>query len=656
MGSHTDNCRHLDSVVLVSGLRIVTTRDGLDVAYGVTLSMARGEVLGLVGESGCGKSTLGLSLLGFVRPGLSFAGGSVHVCGHDIFNASDNELRELRGRMVSYVPQDSMTSLNPGLRVEQQFHEVLTAHGIGERAKRRERITELLRQVDLPANTEFLRRYPHQLSGGQQQRVAIAMSFACKPSVVVMDEPTTGLDVATQLKVLEAVDTLRKESDTAVLFISHDLSMLAGYADRLAVMYAGGIVEMATAADLRHDTRHPYTFGLFEAIPDPSGTQALVGIPGNSPPPSQRSGGCSFAPRCRYALPSCSHAEPLLTPVHDTDGSSQHGVDLSAHLVRCFRSPEIALVPEEATSALRPAKTAAEREALLTGEGLVAWHGRRRILDHVDVRLPAAGSVALVGESGSGKTTLARCLVGLHAAFEGDVRLSGQRLARKARSRSRNLRRLVQYVFQNPYSSLNPRKSIASIVAQPLKVFFGTKGREARDEVVRALTSVGLGEEYLERYPHELSGGERQRVALARALIAQPAVLICDEVTSSLDVSVQAVTVNLLRELQLQSGVSMLFITHNLPLVRHIADWVMVLRAGKLVEEGSVDRLFSCPSDPYTRSLLLAGTDAWARRDSSDATHLRTQSQTGIPECSEVLHAQIPAHSRLTESPPGEEI
>ncbi len=606
------------SLVVVDGLNIVTTRGGLHVIRDVSFHMERGEVVGLVGETGCGKSTLGLSLLGFVRPGLTFATGTVCVCEQDMLKATSRELRALRGSTISYVPQDSVTSLNPGLRIEQQFDEVLSVHGVEARGERRARIDDLLTQVDLPTSTEFLRRYPHQLSGGQQQRVAIAMSFACKPPVVVMDEPTTGLDVATQRKVLDAIDVLRRGSDSAVLFVSHDLSMLAAFADRLAVMYAGQIVETAASAHLRRRARHPYTFGLFEAIPDPTGRRALVGVPGNSPTPEQRLDGCSFAPRCRYALPACRDAEPRLTSVqHDDDPPKSDG-EASTHLVRCLRSKELALLPRQTAPSRHPSLAGEVEASLLIADDLVAWHGPRRVLDHVDVHVPAGQCVALVGESGSGKTTIARCLVGLHVHFDGEVRLRGRRLERKARNRPRDTRRLLQYVFQNPYSSLNPRRSIASIVAQPLRVFFGTREQAARHEVVQALASVGLGEEYLHRYPHELSGGERQRVALARALIAGPSVLICDEVTSSLDVSVQAVTVDLLRRLQVDSGVSMLFITHDLPLVRHIADRVMVLHGGRLLEEGPADQLFASPRDPYTKSLLTADTDAWTAHRTAD--------------------------------------
>ena len=607
------DCLRPDSkpVVAVEGLRIATTSQGLDVVHDVSLEICHGEVVGLVGETGCGKTTLGLSLLGFVRPGLRFASGSVVVDGRDLLACDAATLRAIRGSTVSYVPQDAGTSLNPGLRLGQQFDELLAVHGVADHSKRRERVADVLTQVGLLGGREFLGRYPHQLSGGQQQRAAIAMSFACRPSVVVMDEPTTGLDVATQQRVLEAVDTLRRVDDAAVLMVSHDLSMLSRHAGRLAVMYAGTVVELASVADIGRGARHPYTFGLYEAIPDPMGNRALVGILGKSPAPQERAQGCTFAPRCSYTLPRCHASTPDLRPV------------APGHLVRCMRAEEITLVPQKARTSQRRSSVHEEGESVLEGRGLVARYGQKVVLDDVSVAVAPKSCLAVVGESGSGKTTLARCLVGLHSEFEGEVRSHGQRLERKARSRSREMRRKIQYVFQNPYSSLNPRKSVLSIVALPLQVFFGMSHKAARVKVVESLERVGLGEEHVDRFPHELSGGERQRVALARALVAQPSVLICDEVTSSLDVSVQATIVNLLHDLQEDGGLSMLFITHNLPLVLSIAADVMVLRGGKVLEAGPTEDVFTRPSNPYTRSLLVGDSGSRAAGAMGILAHIR---------------------------------
>jgi peptide/nickel transport system ATP-binding protein len=585
-------------VASIENLTIETAPAGLAVLKEVTLSVRRGEILGLVGETGCGKTTLGLSLLGYVRPGLRHSAGRVLVEGRDLLSIGDRALRDLRGVVVSYVPQDPATSLNPGLRLAQQLEELLRVHGVRSRGQRQRRMSDLLGEVGLPREPRFLQRYPHQLSGGQQQRIAIAMAFACRPALVVMDEPTTGLDVATQALVLETVQSMRNQEGSAVVFVSHDLALVSGFVDRLAVMYAGEIVEAGPMRLLAADPRHPYTIGLLESVPDPEGARALTGIPGRSPGLRERSGGCQFAPRCPHVLPRCRSTDPQL-------------VSVAGRAARCLRAAELPSLRSRRTALRESTAMSAGSAAILHVEQLSARYGELQVLHEVTFGIRAGSSLAIVGESGSGKTTLARCLSGLHPDFTGKILYQSETLAAQARDRRQVIRRSIQQIFQNPYGSLNPRKTIGSLISQPIRFFFRSSRRSAREQAALLLERVGLEADYLDRYPHELSGGERQRVAIARALAAQPKLLICDEVTSSLDVSVQATIVNLLRDLQREQQMAMLFITHNLSLVPNIAEDVLVLYEGRVVEAGPVSQVVNRPTAVYTRTLLSTlGPDA----------------------------------------------
>ncbi len=577
----------------VEGLRVEVEGRGEDIVDDISFTIGAGEVLGLVGESGSGKSTVGLALLGHTRRGARIVRGAVRVEGRDLLVASDSELRALRGRTVSYVPQDPASALNPALRIRRQLEEVLETHDFGNSgAERTSRLHEMLAEVLLPSDDAFLRRYPHQLSGGQQQRVGLAMAFACRPSVIVLDEPTTGLDVTTQAHVLATVRDLCTAHGVAALYVSHDLAVVALLADRVAVMYAGRIVENGPERVLFRGAAHPYTRRLIEAIPEISGRHALEGIPGTAPRPGSRPDGCFFAPRCSYAAAACSDALPPLEQPSE------------GHFVRCIRHADVlaAGVRER-----RPATALPVPEmdsSLVSVRGLDAWHGDRQFLFGIDLTVQPRQCVALVGESGSGKTTLARCIAGLHRNFRGELALHGKPLAPGARARGRNDRRELQYIFQSPYSSLNPRKTIAQIVSQPLGLFFDLDHRETHERVVATLERVRLSPSTMTRYPHELSGGERQRVAIARALAAEPTLLVCDEITSALDVSVQAAIVDLIAELQREMQLGLLFVTHNLALIRTIAEEVAVMNAGRIVEAGKVEAVLGSPQDDYTKALL----------------------------------------------------
>jgi len=505
---------------------------------------------------------------------------------------SDADLRRLRGSLVSYVPQDPASSLNPALRIGVQLREVLEAHGSRNSAENDARIAEMMREVALSDDPAYLKRYPHQLSGGQQQRVGLAMAFANRPRLIVLDEPTTGLDVTTQSTVLATVRDLAVAHDVAALYVTHDLAVVAAVATRVAVMYSGRIVELGPADELFESSAHPYTRRLVGAIPRLTGGRSLVGIPGHAPSPSKRPQGCSFAPRCRLRIDECEVAVPA--PVEVKPG----------HSARCIRAHEVVRVEQAGLGDPVDLPPSESEAPVLTLDNVVAHYGAIEVLHSISLTLEHRECLAIVGESGSGKTTTARAIAGLHHDWTGSIRLGDAELATAARSRGTDVRRQIQYIFQNPYGSLNPRKSIGETVGQPLSVFGIASGREAETRVGEMLEQVSLSASYARRYPDQLSGGERQRVAIARALISSPSILICDEVTSALDVSVQAAIVELLGTLQRELGLSMVFVTHNLPLVRSIAQKVAVLADGHIVEYGETAGMLANPEQEYTRHLI----------------------------------------------------
>jgi peptide/nickel transport system ATP-binding protein len=450
----------------------------------------------------------------------------------------------------------------------------------------------MMREVALPDDPAFLRRYPHELSGGQQQRVGLAMAFANRPRLIVLDEPTTGLDVTTQATVLGTVRDLAAAHNVAALYVSHDLAVVATLARRGAVMYAGRIVELGLAEELFERSAHPYTRRLVGAIPRLSGGRSLVGIPGHAPSPGNRPHGCPFAPRCTMHVEECDVDVPPLVPVG------------AEHEARCVRAVEVLTQTQAKAGDPLDMAVGEEGSAVLTLDNVVAHYGSTEVLHSISLRVAPQECLAVVGESGSGKTTTARSIAGLHKDWTGSIRLGDQELETAARSRSTETRRQIQYIFQNPYGSLNPRKTVGESVGQPLSVFGLAKGREAERRVAEMLEQVSLSAGYARRYPDQLSGGERQRVAIARALISSPSVLICDEVTSALDVSVQAAIVELLGRLQRDLGLSMVFVTHNLPLVRSIAQKVVVLANGSIVEYGDTADVLADPQQPYTQQLI----------------------------------------------------
>jgi peptide/nickel transport system ATP-binding protein len=579
----------------VEDLRVNLSGSDTDVVDEVSFEVQAGEVLGLVGESGSGKTTVALALLGYTRRGLHLVGGSVRLDGIELVGAEPRSLKALRGAKVAYIPQDPTSALNPALRLGTQLNQVLRSHPRKTTGRRslEERLNEILVAVGLgEMRDRVLTSFPHQLSGGQLQRAAIAMAFLCEPGLIVLDEPATGLDVTTQAHVLHTVRRLCETSGVGAVYVSHDLAVVSELATKVAVMYAGRLVEFGPTAKVFGSPAHPYTKRLLAAVPSTKRAEVLLGIEGQPPRPSRRPRGCTFALRCPLVMQSCTEAPP---PVLVLEGGD--------HLVRCLR-PESPLSSKRPQILTRAITTRAVDQPLLSISSLSARYGNAPVLRDVDMAVASERCVAVVGESGSGKTTLARCIVGLHHAWTGCIELRGVELPAGTRGRPKDALRGLQYVFQNPYTSLNPRKTIGQLVEQPLAYLFSLSRAERDQRVSEVLRDVSLGPDFLTRYPDQLSGGERQRVAIARALVVEPDLLVCDEVTAALDVSVQATIVELLRRLQAERGLAMVFITHNLALVRSIAQDVVVLSNGEVVEAGPVDDVLERPQNAYTIRLM----------------------------------------------------
>ena len=574
------------AALVVDGLRIVGVPSMASIVDELVLEVRPGEILGVVGESGSGKTTLGLALLNYCKPATRVDSGAVLVGDQELAGLSWREVRHLRGRTVSYIPQSPASALNPALRIRTQLKECLT----GPAESVMERVREVLREVALPDDDDFLARYPHQLSGGQQQRVAIAMAFAARPALIVLDEPTTGLDVSTQDHVLHTIRDMCKTYSCAAVYISHDMAVVTELADRVAVMYSGRIVEMGDTAEVLARPQHPYTARLLLAVPDLEARRPMVGIPGHAPSPMARPTGCSFSPRCPLADDRCRAQAP---PETETG---------PRHTVRCFKAGQ--LLPR-VTGAGATSGWSTGKEGVVEIRNLRAGYGERSVLEDIDISVRAGECLALLGESGSGKTTLARCIAGLHAGFTGDLLLDGEAVARSSFKRSKEQRRRIQYILQNPYESLNQRRTVRELILQPVRAVRG-RVDDPEETVLKALRLASLRPDHADRYPGQLSGGERQRVAIARALATEPQILVCDEITSALDVSVQSSLVELLRELQSEMGLTLLFITHNIALVRNVAQRIAVLEAGRIVECGQVEDVFADPRHGYTRSLMEA--------------------------------------------------
>ena len=561
----------------------------------VSLRLAAAQTLGIVGESGCGKSTLAGALLGRLPGGTEVNDGRVSVAGHDLFRSSARQLRALRGGTVALVPQNAGHALTPTMRVGRQMREVLTLHRDLSGTAADEEAARLFAQVRLPQPEMLLSRHPHELSGGQQQRVGIALALAGAPRLLVLDEPTTGLDVVTQAGVLDLLATLRTELGLAMILVSHDLGVIASTCDRVAVMYAGRIVETGPTARLYDAPSHPYTRALLASVPSIAEPGLPADLPGSPPKPGSTITGCAFAERCPVVQEQCrtGDAPPLRAIDDDTRAA-------------CLRAEEVRdLPPERRPVHLRPEY--AEQSTLVSLRGVEIRYrsGGPPTVADLDLDIRRGETLALVGESGSGKSTVAWTIAGLRAPSAGTVTFAGtDDLTRPVGARPASLRRRIQTVFQNADTALNPRRLVREAVGRPLRLFrlAGRNDVAARTDAL--FTDVGLDPSYQHRLPAQLSGGQRQRVGIARALAAEPDLVLADEVVSALDVSVQAAVLRLLDRVRTEHDSTYLFISHDLAVVRSIADRVAVLYLGRLCEVGDVADVFAGPSHPYTRLLL----------------------------------------------------
>jgi peptide/nickel transport system ATP-binding protein len=577
-------------------------------ALNVTLN--KGQTFALVGESGCGKSMTALSLLRLLPDNAVIQSGQVQLSDVDVFQLSENKMRTIRGRRISIIFQEPSSSLNPVMTVGDQILEVIFQHTPLRGSQARARAIEWFTKVGLPEPERRMGSYPFEMSGGQMQRVMIAIALAAEPDLLIADEPTTALDVTIQAQILDLLKSLQKDRGMAMLLITHDLAVVSGMADQVALMYAGQIVEVASAADFFVRPSHPYAKLLLQALPgeDLRGRQ-LAAIQGTVPPLTQAFKGCRFAPRCPYETEACSEKNVVMSPLTD------------AHHVRCVRLHDIGLQSLSLPPLLeRSQEFAHVHSALLSvknlnvtyslGGGVFGGKKTFQAVNKVSFDIQKGQTLALVGESGCGKTTIGKALLQLltpETQIDGQAFLNGKDLFTLKGQELQESRRQLQIIFQNPYGSLNPRMRVLEILEEGMKSLHPEwSADQRRDDLKTLIDQVGLRADALDRYPHEFSGGQRQRIAIARALAVKPSLIVCDEPTSALDVSVQAQILNLLRELQNSLGVSYLFVTHNMGVVAYLADKVAVMHAGKIVEMGDTSQILNNPQDPYTKTLLSA--------------------------------------------------
>jgi peptide/nickel transport system ATP-binding protein len=577
----------------------------------VHFSINRGETFALVGESGCGKSVTALSLMRLVpEPAGRILGGTVELDGMDILSLPEMEMRTIRGGRMAMIFQEPMTSLNPVMTIGSQIGESLELHLNLSGHKKHKRVVELLEQVGLPDAPRRLEEYPHQLSGGMKQRVMIAMALAGEPELLIADEPTTALDVTIQAEILALLKELQQKMGMSILLITHDLGIVAEMADRVAVMYAGQIVEQSQKQTFFSNPTHPYSQALFQSLPSyEKRNQTLSVIRGFVPKLQQKFAHCRFADRCDYVFDHCQEAAPKWSELDGNGG------------VRCFLYEDQAMKPQDSRSCKEDTSSPVfglpkSNTILLEVNDLKVYFpiqkgvfkrtvGHVRAVDGVSLQIPVGRTLALVGESGCGKTTTGKGILQLIRPTSGTVNFEGIELTSLDSGRLRIKRQDMQIIFQDPFSSMNPRMLVQDIIAEGL-VTQGIGREERIQQVESLLQQVGLNPEMRSRYPHEFSGGQRQRIAIARALAVKPKLIVCDEPTSALDVSVQAQILNLLKDLQRKFGLTYLFITHNISVVAYLTDEIAVMYLGRIVEYGSVDKVLNQPRHPYTQALLSA--------------------------------------------------
>ncbi|MBI5952312.1 MAG: ABC transporter ATP-binding protein [Chloroflexi bacterium] len=614
------------------------TRKGeVDAVRDVTFDIRRGENLGLVGESGCGKSTVAYAMVNFLGPNGFIKHGEVQFKGKSLRGRSESELRALRGGDISMVYQEPMSALNPSMRIRDQLAESLITHRGFTKNDAYAQSLEALKNVYMPDPDGVMTRFPHQLSGGQQQRVVIAMAMLNNPSLLIMDEPTTALDVTVEAAVLDLISELQRKYNTAALYISHNLGVVARVSDKVAVMYAGEIVELAPSRQIFKNPMHPYTQGLMRCLPDvdaPKGTRTLYPIPGRVPSPANLPQGCIFAPRCEQAKGECTVDHPALIEMEP------------GHQVRCLRRAKdwdevkrLWSIGEEKPTDV-PNRPVGEsvldvEEAKVyypvpfqTVGGLFGLEKRKyvRASDDVSFTIKRGRTLGVVGESGCGKSTMAKAIVGLEPLYEGKVDFLNVDISKPLNKRGIESIRELQMVFQDPNGVLNPSYTIGEQIAFSLRRFQTVPPHQVHAEVERLLNAVKLDASYYNRLPRQLSGGEKQRVGIARAISTNPAMVVCDEPVSALDVSVQAAVLNLLLEIQNTNNTTMILISHDLSSVRFFADDVAVMYLGRIVEIGPCETIYSPPNHPYTTALLAA-----VPRPDPDAPHSNIRLSGRVP-------------------------
>ncbi|WP_432287832.1 ABC transporter ATP-binding protein [Aminobacter sp. BA135] len=616
MNETVRNATAQEPIIEIENLSIsfFTRRGEIPAVMDFSCTVMPGEAMGIVGESGCGKSTVSLGIMRDLSNIGKIVGGRIRFQGKDMGDMSEDELRSIRGNKIAMIYQEPMASLNPAMKVGQQLMEVPMIHDKVSKEEAYKRALEMVRSVKLPDPERMMRSFPHQLSGGQQQRIVIAMALLSNPALLLLDEPTTALDVTVEAGIVQLVKGLGKQFGTSMIFVSHNLGLILETCDRITVMYSGEAVETGSIKDVFDRMRHPYTQGLFRSIPLPGAdknSRPLVAIPGQLPLPHQRPKGCNFGPRCHHFVEGvCNAAEIPMIPVAGHEG----------HFSRCVRFNEIdwAAMPPGAEKKHEPVKPGAPvlkiddlRKYYRVGGSEVFGSSEGRVVkanETISFEARESETVAIVGESGCGKSTLAKVLLGLETASSGKVLLGNKEIQSTGiEDRDVGTVASIQMVFQNPFDTLNPSHSVGSQIVRTLEKFkVGKTAGDRKQRMLELLDLVKLPRAFAERMPRQLSGGQKQRIGVARAFAGQARVVVADEPVSALDVSVQAAVTELLMDIQRKSKTTMLFISHDLSVVRYIADRVVVMYLGHIVEQGTTDQIFSPPYHPYTEALLSA--------------------------------------------------